>query len=281
MYDQRKIKDMLFFVFVLSVSIIALTLMLHMIFVTLSNGIPVILRAGLGFFTSIPPSPLSKNIGGIAPALAGSFIMTLTSLPVSVSLAFFSAVLTTEFPRNPLSIIIDVVAKSLASIPTIVVSMVIYLIVVVPMGKFSALAGALALTIISLPYSYTYISTYLRSIPATYREAAYSVAMSRWRMIISVFVPIIRRGLLITVLMTSARILGETAAILFVTGRYRLGVSVSLLDPTDAVPLLIFDYMLTPYKNFQEISWAAASLLLLSYLIIFTTTKFLVKGVKL
>ncbi|MEM1879404.1 MAG: ABC transporter permease subunit [Desulfurococcaceae archaeon] len=281
MYDQRKIKDMLFFVFVLSVSIIALTLMLHMIFVTLSNGIPVILRAGLGFFTSIPPTPLSKNIGGIAPALAGSFIMTLTSLPVSVSLAFFSAVLTTEFPRNPLSIIIDVVAKSLASIPTIVVSMVIYLIVVVPMGKFSALAGALALTIISLPYSYTYISTYLRSIPATYREAAYSVAMSRWRMIISVFVPIIRRGLLITVLMTSARILGETAAILFVTGRYRLGVSVSLLDPTDAVPLLIFDYMLTPYKNFQEISWAAASLLLLSYLIIFTTTKFLVKGVKL
>ncbi|MEM4819088.1 MAG: ABC transporter permease subunit [Nanopusillaceae archaeon] len=252
-----------------------------MIFVTLSNGIPVILRAGLGFFTSIPPTPLSKNIGGIAPALAGSFIMTLTSLPVSVSLAFFSAVLTTEFPRNPLSIIIDVVAKSLASIPTIVVSMVIYLIVVVPMGKFSALAGALALTIISLPYSYTYISTYLRSIPATYREAAYSVAMSRWRMIISVFVPIIRRGLLITVLMTSARILGETAAILFVTGRYRLGVSVSLLDPTDAVPLLIFDYMLTPYKNFQEISWAAASLLLLSYLIIFTTTKFLVKGVKL
>lgn len=281
MYDQRKIKDMLFFVFVLSVSIIALTLMLHMIFVTLSNGIPVILRAGLGFFTSIPPTPLSKNIGGIAPALAGSFIMTLTSLPVSVSLAFFSAVLTTEFPRNPLSIVIDVVAKSLASIPTIVVSMVIYLIVVVPMGKFSALAGALALTIISLPYSYTYISTYLRSIPATYREAAYSIAMSRWRMIISVFVPIIRRGLLITVLMTSARILGETAAILFVTGRYRLGVSVSLLDPTDAVPLLIFDYMLTPYKNFQEISWAAASLLLLSYLIIFTTTKFLVKGVKL
>ncbi|MEM1618983.1 MAG: ABC transporter permease subunit [Desulfurococcaceae archaeon] len=281
MYDQRKIKDMLFFVFVLSVSIIALTLMLHIIFVTLSNGIPVILRAGLGFFTSIPPTPLSKNIGGIAPALAGSFIMTLASLPVSVSLAFFSAVLTTEFPRNPLSIVIDVVAKSLASIPTIVVSMVIYLIVVVPMGKFSALAGVLALTIISLPYSYTYISTYLRSIPATYREAAYSIAMSRWRMIISVFVPIIRRGLLITVSMTSARILGETAAILFVTGRYRLGVSVSLLDPTDAVPLLIFDYMLTPYKNFQEISWAAASLLLLSYLIIFTTTKFLVKGVKL
>ncbi|MEM0031504.1 MAG: ABC transporter permease subunit [Desulfurococcaceae archaeon] len=176
---------------------------------------------------------------------------------------------------------IDVVAKSLASIPTIVVSMVIYLIVVVPMGKFSALAGVLALTIISLPYSYTYISTYLRSIPATYREAAYSIAMGRWRTIISVFVPIIRRGLLITVLMTSARILGETAAILFVTGRYRLGVSVSLLDPTDAVPLLIFDYMLTPYKNFQEISWAAASLLLLSYLIIFTTTKFLVKEVKL
>ncbi|MEM2025070.1 MAG: ABC transporter permease subunit [Desulfurococcaceae archaeon] len=281
MYDSRKAKDKLFFVLVLLMSVIAVIPILHTIVVTLTNGLPTILRAGLGFFVNTPPSPLSKEVGGIAPALVGSITMTMISLPISIALAFSAAVLSTEFPRNPLSMIVDVVAKSLASIPTIVVSMAVYLTVVVPMGKFSALAGATALTVISLPYSYTYISTYLRSIPAIYREAAYSIAMSRWRTIISVFVPIIRRGLSVAILMTMARILGETAAILFVTGRYRLEVSLSLFGPTDAIPLLIFDYVLTPYRVFQELSWAAAALLLLSYLIIFVSTKFLVKEVKL
>ncbi|MEM4481691.1 MAG: ABC transporter permease subunit [Desulfurococcaceae archaeon] len=281
MYDLRRTKDRLFFVLVLLMSVIAVIPIVHTIIVTLSNGLPIILRAGIGFFVNTPPTPLSREVGGIAPALVGSITMTAISLPISIALAFLAAVLSTEFPKNPLSMIVDVVAKSLASIPTIVVSMAVYLTVVVPMGQFSALAGAVALTIISLPYSYTYISTYMRSIPAIYREAAYSIAMSRWRTIISVFVPIIRRGLSVAILMTMARILGETAAILFVTGRYRLEVSLSLFGPTDAIPLLIFDYVLTPYRVFQELSWAAAALLLLSYLIIFLSTKFLVKEVKL
>ncbi|MEM1642833.1 MAG: ABC transporter permease subunit [Desulfurococcaceae archaeon] len=189
--------------------------------------------------------------------------------------------MTTEFPRNPLSMAVDIIAKSLASIPTIVVSMVVYLIVVIPMRGFSALAGIVALTIVALPYAYTYMSTYLRSIPATYREAAYAIAMSRWRTVLNVFIPIIRRGLAIGILMTTARIMGETAALLFVTGRYRMGVSLSLVNPTDAIPLLIFDCMLTPYKVFQDVSWAAAALLLVSYLIVFMSIKFLVKEVKL
>ncbi|MEM0048669.1 MAG: ABC transporter permease subunit [Ignisphaera sp.] len=186
-----------------------------------------------------------------------------------------------EFPRNPLSIAVDVVAKSLASIPTIAVSMVVYLLIVVPMRTFSTLAGAVALTIVSLPYAYTYFSTYLRSVPEIYREAAYSIAMSRWETIIRIFLPIIRRGFLVAVLMTMARILGETAALLFTVGRYRIGVSTSILGPTDALPLLIFDYILTPYRNFQEIAWGAAALLLLAYLIIFIATKLAVREVKL
>ncbi|MEM3926847.1 MAG: ABC transporter permease subunit [Desulfurococcaceae archaeon] len=281
MYRWRRIKDKLFFMLIIALSLIAIMPLIHIIIVTLSNGIPVILRAGIGFFTKTPPTPLSKDIGGIAPSLVGSTIMTLIATPLTILLALFSAIMSTEFPRNPLSMAVDVIAKSLASIPTIVVSMVVYLVVVIPMKRFSMIAGAIALTIIALPYAYTYISTYLRSIPATYREAAYAIAMSRWRTVFNVFIPIIRRGLAIGVLMTVARIMGETAALLFVTGRYRIGVSLSPLDPADAIPLLIFDYMLTPYKVFQDISWAAAALLLVSYLVIFISTKFLVKEVKL
>ncbi|MEM1628902.1 MAG: ABC transporter permease subunit [Desulfurococcaceae archaeon] len=281
MYRWRRIKDKLFFMFIIALSLIAIMPLIHIIIVTLGNGIPVILRAGVDFFTKTPPTPLSRDIGGIAPSLVGSTIMTLIATPLTILLALFSAIMSTEFPRNPLSMAVDVIAKSLASIPTIVVSMVVYLVVVIPMKRFSMIAGAIALTIIALPYAYTYISTYLRSIPATYREAAYAIAMSRWRTVFNVFIPIIRRGLAIGVLMTVARIMGETAALLFVTGRYRIGVSLSPLDPADAIPLLIFDYMLTPYKVFQDISWAAAALLLVSYLVIFISTKFLVKEVKL
>ncbi|MEL9939692.1 MAG: ABC transporter permease subunit [Ignisphaera sp.] len=281
MYKWRKLKDRIFFAVILILSIIAITPVIHLIVVTLANGLSVIIRAGPSFFTSIPPAPTSKDVGGIAPSLVGSLMLTALALPITIVIALFSSIMVNEFPRNPLSIAVDVVAKSLASIPTIAVSMVVYLLVVVPMGTFSTLAGVVALTIVSLPYAYTYFSTYLRSIPETYREAAYSIAMSRWKTVTRVFLPIIRRGVLVTVLMTMARILGETAALLFTVGRYRIGVSTSILGPTDALPLLIFDYILTPYRNFQEIAWGAAALLLIAYLIIFIATKLAVRGVKL
>ena len=281
MYSWRKIKDRAFFAIILSLSLVAISPVIHLIAVTLMNGLPVILSAGLGFFTNLPPTPMSKEIGGIAPSIIGSIMLTLLALPITILLALFSSIMVNEFPRNPLSIAVNTVANSLASIPTIAVSMAIYLLVVVPMKSFSAFAGAIALTIVSLPYAYTYFSTYLRSVPETYREAAYSIAMSRWRTIISVYLPIIRRGVLVAILMTMARVLGETAALLFTVGRYRIGVSISVLNPTDAIPLLIFDYILTPYKIFKDVAWGAATILLITYLIIFITAKLIVKEVKL
>lgn len=281
MYSWRKAKDRIFFALILLLSLAAIAPVIHLIVVTIVNGLSAILRAGLSFFTSPPPTPLSKEIGGIAPSLVGSLMLTALALPITIALALFSSIMVNEFPRNPLSIAVDVVAKSLASIPTIAVSMVVYLLVVVPMGIFSTFAGAVALTIVSLPYAYTYFSTYLRSIPETYREAAYSIAMSRWGTVTRVFLPIIRRGVLVAILMTMARILGETAALLFTVGRYRIGVSTSILGPTDAIPLLIFDYILTPYKNFQDVAWGAAALLLLAYMAIFVATKLVVKEVRL
>jgi len=281
LYSWRKLKDRLFLALVLAISIVAIAPLIHLIIVTMLNGFSVILNAGLGFFTENPPTPTSKNVGGIAPSLVGSILLTALSLPITVFIALFASIMAVEFPNNPLSIAVDVVAKSLASVPTIVVSMVVYLLVVVPMGRFSILAGAIALTIVSLPYTYTYFSTYLRSVPTTYREAAFAIGMSRWRAVINVSLPIIRRGFLVTILMTMARILGETAALLFTVGRYRTGVSFSVLSPSDAIPLLIFDYILTPYKVFQEVAWGAATLLLIAYLIIFIVAKFVIKEVRL
>ena len=281
MYSWRKVKDILFAIAIAILSALALAPLIHVMISTLLKGIPVIVEAGLGFFTQLPPTPYSKSVGGIAPSLIGTAILTLLSLPITVILALLAAILVNEFPKNFLSIAIDVVVKSLASIPTIAVSMVVYILVVVPMGTFSALAGAIALTIVSLPYAYTYFVTALRSVPITYREASYSIAMDRWRTVAKALIPIARRGIVVGILMTMARIMGETAALLFVVGRHRTGVTLSLTGPTDAIPLLIFDYILTPYQVFQNVAWASAALLLLIYIVVFVVAKAVVKEVKL
>ena len=187
---------------------------------------------------------------------------------------------------------VDTVAKSLSSVPTIAVSMAMFSLVVVLVNTIpelraflnpagSALTGSLALVIIALPFSYTYFSTFLRSVPATYKEAAYSIGMSRWAVIVRVVIPVIKKSILVAVLMTMARIMGETAALLFTAGRYRSGLPASIISPVDAIPLLIFDYILSPFEVWRRVAWGATLILLLFYMLIFFVVKVVVKEVKL
>lgn len=281
MYDWRHVKSKLFVGLVIALSMVALAPVFHLVAVIFVNGVSTLLEAGVGFFTEMPPTPLSRGLGGIAPSIVGSLLMTLLALPAVVAIALFAAILTTEFPRSRLSLLVDVVAKSLTSVPTIAVSMIVYMLVVVPTKSFSSLAGTFALVIVSLPYAYTYFSSILRSIPAMYREAAFSIAMTRWGVVTRVLVPIVARGVVAGVLITMARIMGETAALLFTAGRYRAGLNVSLWGPLDAIPLLIFDFILSPFDNLRRVAWGATFVLLLSYMLVFFATKLVVREVKL
>jgi phosphate transport system permease protein len=285
-------RERLFKITVFGVAILALTPLFHLIIVVFINGLPTILEAGLGFFVDLPPTPLSRGLGGIAPSLVGTFLMTMISLPITIVLGLFTAILVTEFPKSRLSILVDTVAKSLSSVPTIAVSMAMFSLVVVLVNTIpelraflnpagSALTGSLALVIIALPFSYTYFSTFLRSVPATYKEAAYSIGMSRWAVIVRVVIPVVKKSILVAVLMTMARIMGETAALLFTAGRYRSGLPASIISPVDAIPLLIFDYILSPFEVWRRVAWGATLILLLFYMLIFFVVKVVVKEVKL
>ncbi|MEM0004879.1 MAG: ABC transporter permease subunit [Desulfurococcaceae archaeon] len=285
-------RERLFKITVFGVAILALTPLFHLIMVVFINGLPTILEAGLEFFVDLPPTPLSRELGGIAPSLVGTFLMTMISLPITIVLGLFTAILVTEFPKSRLSILVDTVAKSLSSVPTIAVSMAMFSLVVVLVNTIpklraflnpagSALTGSLALVIIALPISYTYFSTFLRSVPATYKEAAYSIGMSRWAVIIRVVIPVVKKSILVAVLMTMARIMGETAALLFTAGRYRNGLPASIISPVDAIPLLIFDYILSPFEVWRRVAWGATLILLLFYMLIFFVVKVVVKEVKL
>jgi phosphate transport system permease protein len=288
----RRVRESLFKITVFGVAILSLTPLFHLIIVVIINGLPTILEAGLEFFVDLPPTPLSRELGGIAPSLVGTFLMTMISLPITIVLGLFTAILVTEFPKSRLSILVDTVAKSLSSVPTIAVSMAMFSLVVVLVNTIpelraflnpagSALTGSLALVIIALPFSYTYFSTFLRSVPATYKEAAYSIGMSRWAVIVRVVIPVIKKSILVAVLMTMARIMGETAALLFTAGRYRSGLPASITSPVDAIPLLIFDYILSPFEVWHRVAWGATLILLLFYMLIFFVVKVVVKEVKL
>lgn len=281
MYNWRDLRDRLFLLIVVSMSLLALFINFHLIFSVVYNGIRVVSRAGLGFLVDIPPTPLSREIGGIAPSLVGSLAITAISLPITVTIAFFTSILTLEYPRNPLSRLADIVIRAYTSIPTIMVSMVVYQVVVVAMRKFSLIAGSIALTLISLPYAYTSFTTALRSVPRTYREAAYAIGMTRWKTVILVITRISKRALLVGLLLTLARSMGETAALLFTIGRYRAGVSIDPFSPIDAIPLLIFDYITSPFKIYHEVAWGAAFILFSMYIALFTASKLVVKEVKI
>jgi phosphate transport system permease protein len=285
-------RERLFKITVFGVAILALTPIFHLIIVVFINGLPTILEAGLEFFVDLPPTPLSRELGGIAPSLVGTFLITMISLPITIVLGLFTAILVTEFPKSRLSILVDTVAKSLSSVPTIAVSMAMFSLVVVLVNTIpelraflnpagSALTGSLALVIIALPFSYTYFSTFLRSVPATYKEAAYSIGMSRWAVIVRVVISVIKKSILVAVLMTMARIMGETAALLFTAGRYRSGLPASIISPVDAIPLLIFDYIISPFEVWHRVAWGATLILLLFYMLIFFVVKVVVKEVKL
>lgn len=281
MFKWRYLRDKIFAFLVISISIAAFAPLFHILYTVFTEGFNTILKAGIEFLFKTPPSPLSNQLGGIAPALVGSILMTAVSTPLTVCVALLASIMSNEFPRNIVSRALDTLSRSLASIPTIIVSMTVYILIVVPSKSFSLFAGALALTIIALPYAYTSFTSAFRSVPMTYREASYSIGISKWKTVTMVLIPIAKRAFLAGLLITFARTMGETAALLFVVGRSRSVVNYDIFKPGDALPLLIFDFISTPYKAYHEIAWGATLILLLMYLVVFTAAKLLVKEVRL
>ncbi|MCD6324110.1 MAG: ABC transporter permease subunit, partial [Desulfurococcales archaeon] len=243
------------------------------------EGSAALIKAGPEFLTSLPPSPISGGLGGIGPSLVGTLIlMTLTSL-IGLPVAFLIAVLAVEFPATLLSRAVNLVVRSFSGIPTVLVGIVTYSILVVPTRTFSLIAGVAALTIVSLPYIYVNIEAALSSIPRTYREAAYGLGLTRFQAVTKVFAGIARKGIITGLLIGLAKASGETAPLLFTIGGLRHVYFTGLLGPADAIPLLIYDFATSPYENYHKVAWGAALILLMLYIALFATFRSMVKGV--
>jgi len=210
----------------------------------------------LHVFTEMTPPPGSD--GGLLNAIVGSLIMTVMAVLLGTPLGILAGTYMAEYGRHErLTSVIRFINDILLSAPSIVVGLFIYEILVVPMGHFSALAGAVALAVIVLPVVVRTTEDMLLLVPNTLREAAAALGIPRSVIIRRVCYRAAQAGMLTGVLLAIARISGETAPLLF-TALNNQFWSTNLNAPMSNLPVVIFQFALSPYADWQKLAWAGA-----------------------
>jgi phosphate transport system permease protein len=209
--------------------------------------------------------PVGESGGGMRNEIIGTLILiglgSVIALPVGLMAGMFLA----EFAGPKVAASVRFAADILAGIPSIVVGVFAYAIVVRPMHSYSALSAGVALAIIMIPIIARTAEESLRLVPNSMREAALALGITRWRAVIGVVVPGAMTGIVTGIMLGVARISGETAPLLFTALGSQFGFQ-GLLNPIGALPLQIYHYALSPYPDWQQQAWAGAFLLIMMVL---------------
>jgi phosphate transport system permease protein len=225
-------------------------------------------------FTAMTPPPGSG--GGLLNAIYGSVVMTLIGILLGGPVGMLAGTYLAEYGRGSrLSAVTRFVNDVLLSAPSIIVGLFVYELLVVRMGHFSALAGAVALAIIAIPVTVRTTEDMLNLVPQGMKDASTAMGAYPWRTITSVIYPAARSGIVTGLLLAVARISGETAPLLF-TALNNQFWSTNLDAPMANLPVVIFQFALSPYPNWQQLAWSGALLITLSILILSITARFVV-----
>jgi phosphate transport system permease protein len=212
-------------------------------------------------FLTQTPKPVGEVGGGMANAIAGSAFILLIASGIGVPIGIGAGIYLAEYGRNRLGNIIRFTADVLNGVPSIVVGIVAYAIVVLTQGHFSALAGGVALAIMMIPTIARTTEEMLWLVPNTVREAAYGLGVSRWRTTLSITLRTATSGVITGVMLAFARVAGETAPLLFTAfGNQYWNWKVN--QPTAALSLQIFTYAISPFDEWHRQAWAGALILI-------------------
>ena len=229
----------------------------------------------LDFFTQTP-KPVGEAGGGVANSIVGTLLMVTLASLMAIPVGLGAGIFVSEYASPRLGDIVRFVADVMSGIPSIVVGIFIYLVVVIKTGSFSGYAGGLALAVIMLPIVARSSEEMLKLVPHSQREAALALGIPRWRSIVSVVLPAAARGLITGGLLAIARASGETAPLLF-TSLGNTYLSTNLNGEMDALPLRIYRYAIGPYDEWHAQAWAA-SLVLVMMVLAFSIMARLVLG---
>ncbi len=255
---RRRIKDKAMTVLIyVAVGLAVVPLLLILGDVAL-RGAPVLT---LSFFTKLP-TPVGVPGGGIANAIIGSFVMVGLASLIAIPIGVGAGVFFSEWPESRLSASASFLNDVLAEFPSIVIGIFVYIVVVLTTGTFSALAGGIALSIIMIPIVARTTEESLKLVPRTLKEASMALGVSRWKTVLRVVIATGKSGLITGILLSVARAAGETAP-LILTALGNTFLATSLLQPTAAMPLLIYIYGISPFPDWQAKAWGAALVLIL------------------
>jgi phosphate transport system permease protein len=228
-----------------------------------------VIKEGFGalnadFFTHMP-KPVGESGGGMANAIAGTLILIGIAALFAVPIGCLCGIHLSEYPRTKFSSVVRFAADVLNGVPSIVVGIFAYGIVVLPVKRFSALAGGVALGLLMIPIVVRTTEELLRLVPGGLRESALALGATRSRAVFSVIVPAALPGILTGVLVALARVAGETAPLLFTAFNNRFW-STSLTQPIASLTVQVFTYAISPYDDWHRQAWAGAFLLVMMIL---------------
>ncbi len=232
----------------------------------------VVLKKGLGainwdFFTQLPVPPGMEG-GGLANAILGTFLMIALAILLGVPTGFLAGIYLSEFGQNnKFGEIIRFSTNVIMGVPSIIVGLFVYTLMVVPMGHFSGYAGAVSLAIIMLPVMARTTEDMLTLVPNELRESALALGAPRWKVTLNIVSRAAKKGLITGSMLAIARVSGETAPLLF-TALNSPYWAKSLNQPTGNLTVTIFNYAMSPYHNWQKMAWGASFLIMMGVLFI-------------
>jgi len=217
------------------------------------------------FFTKLPLSA-GETGGGLANAIVGSGITILIAIVIGVPVGFLGGIYMAEFGGKTFPMLVRYTADLLNGVPSIVIGIFAWTVIVVPMHTFSAWAGGFALSLMMIPIGLRSTEHFLRSIPNSLREASLALGATKTRTILTVVVPAARQGILTGLILGVARVAGETAPLLFTSLNNQFW-SDKLTEPTATLPVMIYKLATSAYDDWHRQAWAAG-LVLLAFVLI-------------
>jgi phosphate transport system permease protein len=217
------------------------------------------------FFTHMPV-PVGEPGGGMANAIVGTLLLTAIGAVLAIPLGVVSGIYVAEYRESRLAELVRFAADTLNGVPSIVIGVFVYGLVVLPFRQFSALAGGVALGVIMIPIITRTTDELLRLVPDTLREGALALGATRGRAVLTVVLPAALPGIMTGIVLALARVAGETAPLLFTAFNNRF-FSTSLTQPISSLTVQVFTYAISPYDDWHRQAWAGALVLVVIVLV--------------
>ena len=270
-YRKRKVFDAFMRGLLVGAAALALVPLFSVLMYVVAQGFPSLNGA---FFTHTPQSP--DGVPGMANALVGTALLVLIGSLLGVTWGIVTGIYLSEYGRGKLGTVVRFCTDMLASVPSIVIGLFVYAIIVIPMRGFSGIAGGVALGLIMIPTVARSTEELLRLVPTHIREAGLALGLPRWKVILRIVLRGCASGILTGVMLAIARVAGETAPLLF-TALGNDHWSLRLDQPMASLPRQIYNYAIAPTEELNRLAWTGSLVLVLFVFVVNIASRILIR----